>query len=392
MHDESSVRADRVTTSAGGPLEGIGPAARWCMVAGVVPDSPPPPVRAFADEADRIVTEGLSAVAVHALGTLPAYRDDPHVGMFRSVALTTQMKAMAADIGAVPPLVELGRRGLDAVVVKGPAMGRLHPHGWPRAYGDIDLVVTPGDFAAAVRCAEDLGFVQSPRAVPQWPWFNSVCREGINLHSPTGGNLDVHHHIPPWSIGRTLRVEGILERGEPADLCGAPVRFAVPEDLLMISALHILNDLWKGKAGLASWRDVLILMTQLGPERARSAFVGARLRWLHDLVVEEFARSVPESGVVANGVITHPHGAAALRLSALGWSGDTVASRLRISWATRLPVANGLAFLAGSLVPSPGYIKERHGSYIDYWRRGLAETVATTQGSDYRMTTLDDSE
>jgi hypothetical protein len=376
---------------AAGPLDGIGPAARGCMVAVVAPDSPPPPLRAFADEADLIVAEGLAAVAVHALRKLPEYRDDPHVGMFRSVALTTQMKAMAADVGAVATMVELARRGLNAVVVKGPAMSRLHPDGWPRTYGDIDLVVTPGQFAATVECAEDLGFIQSTRAVPQWPWFNSLCREGINLHSSTGGNLDVHHHIPPWSIGRAVKVEGILQRGEPAELCGTPVRFAVPEDLLLVSALHILNDLWKGKAGLASWRDVLILMTRLGPEQARSAFAGARLAWLHDLVIDEFARSVPESAVMRSRVIARPHGRTALRLSALGWSGDSVASRLRMSWATRLPVANGMAFLAGSLIPSPSYIKDRHGSYVDYWRRGLAETVATTKGSDYRMTSLDDN-
>ena len=166
----------------------------------------------------------------------------------------------------------------------------------------------------------------------------------------------------------------------------------MPEDLLIISALHILNGRWKRKVGLASWRDAPIRMTRLGPERARSTFAGARLTWLHDLVVEEFALSVPESGVVASGVITRPHSVAALRLSSLGWSGDTVASRLRISWATRLPVANGLAFLAGSLVPSPGYIKDRHRSYVAYWRRGLAETVPTTQDSNYRITTLDDSE
>ena len=79
-----------------------------------------------------------------------------------------------------------------------------------------------------------------------------------------------------------------------------------------------------------------------------------------------------------------------LRLAALGWSNDSSATRHRLAWATRLPPLNALAFLAGTAVPSAGYIHERHGSYLNYWKQGLRETVSTVRGSDYRMTTVDD--
>jgi len=384
-------RDDRVTNRHAGPLDGLGPAARWCLTAGIVAGTEPCPSPGdVASEADRIVAEGLSAVALHAFGHLPDHRDQAYCATFRSVALTTQMRGMAADAAAAPALAALERAGVPAVVVKGPATARLHPPGWPRSYGDVDLVVDPGDFTRALACAEGLGFATSTRAVPPWGWFDRRCREGVNLHSAAGGNLDVHHHVPPWSLGRSVRAADIILRSEPAELCGTPVRFAAAGDLLLVSALHVLNDLWKGKAGLASWRDVLVLLHRLGPEGSQAAFAGARLGWLHDLMAVELARAVPEAGIEHPRVVAAPPPAARFRMAALGWSGQTAWTRLRLAWVSRLPPANGVAFLAGTLVPSPAYIRGRHGSYGTYWRRGLTEAVATAHGADHRMTTVDD--
>ena len=382
-----------MTSLSKGPLSGLGPAARWCLVAGVVdPTEPAPTVEEVERETDVLFAEGLSAVVVHALGQIPAHRDRPYFGMFRSVTLTTQMKAMAAETAAAPALSALAATGVRTAVVKGPAMAALHPSGWPRTYGDIDLIVTPDDFPRTIRCIEDLGFTTSERAIPQWEWFDLRCREGVNLHSAGGGNLDVHHHVPPWSLGSGVRAEDVLRRSDPAELCGTPVRFASAGDLLLISALHVLNDLWKGKMGLASWRDVLVLLHRLGADRARAVFAEAGLAWLHDLMVVEFARSVPEAGIARPATLERPSPVQRFRLASLGWSGDSMATRQRLAWVSRLPVANGILFLAGTLVPSPTYIRNRHGGYLDYWRRGLSETVSTAKGADYRMTTVDDYE
>jgi hypothetical protein len=362
-------------------------------VAGIVDaNGPAPSVEDVEHETDFLFAEGLSAIVVHALGEIPAHRGQPYFAMFRRSTLNTQMKAMAADTTAAPALEALAAAGVRTAVVKGPAMAALHPQGWPRTYSDIDLIVTPDDFPRAIRCVEDLGFATSERAIPQWEWFDLRCREGVNLHSAGGGNLDVHHHVPPWSFGSRIRAGDILRRSEPAELCGTPVQFASAGDLLLISALHVLNDLWKGKAGLASWRDVLVLLHRLGADQARAVFAEAGIAWLHDLMVAELARSVPEAGIAPPSTLEQPSRAERVRLAALGWSGHSMATRQRLAWVSRLPVANGMLFLAGTLVPSPAYVRDRHGSYLDYWRRGLSESVSTAKGSDYRMTTVDDYE
>ncbi len=373
-----------------GPLDGLGPAARWCLAAGVAhPSTPFPTAEQLEDEAGIILREGLAPVAVHALDERP---DPASVrGGFRRTAFEAEMRSMAADVAGVKVLAELAAAGIPVAVVKGPAVARHHPKGWPRPYADIDLVVSRGQFGAAIACSERLGFAYSERAVPQWRWFDTVCREGINLHADAGGNIDIHHHVPPWVFGIRLPAEEVIGRAEPGAICGVPVPFASPEDLLVVAALHALNDLWKGKLGLSSWRDVLVLTTELGEERARGAFARAGLAWLYDLMAGELDRAVPEAGIGAGAASATVPLRARIRLDAIGWSGSTAATRHRLSWATRLPLPRAAAFLAGSALPSPSYVKARHGTYRRYWSRSVRETVSTARGSDFRMTTVDDA-
>lgn len=254
---------------------------------------------------------------------------------------------------------------------------------------DLDVVVTRDRFLDAIASAQRLRFSYSDRAVPQWRWFDLVCREGVNLHDQAGGNVDFHHHVPPWALGSGLTVEGIIERSQPAELCGRMVRFADPQDLVVVSALHILNDLWKGKMGLTSWRDVMIITRRLGETGTRDAFARADIDWMFDMLAHELAAAFPAAGFANSPGANVPWGPK-LRLATSGWANHSKASRHRLSWATRLPALNGIAFLAGTAVPSPGYVRTRHGGYLNYWRQGWRETVSTAHGSDFRMTTIDD--
>jgi hypothetical protein len=83
---------------------------------------------------------------------------------------------------------------------------------------------------------------------------------------------------------------------------------------------------------------------------------------------------------------------ARFRLASSGWANDSLPTRHRIAWATRLPPANAIAFVAGSAVPSPAYVRDHDGSYRCYWRRAARETVATARGSDLRMTSAFDAD
>lgn len=352
-------------------------------------DDPAPSPEEFLADADLIVHEGLASVAVRALTGRDEHLGTPYLRLFREVAMKAEMRAMAVDVSGAKVVMALAESGVPAAIVKGPAMARLYPQHWPRPYADLDLVVTKDRFLDAIACAQGLGFSYSERAVPQWRWFDLVCREGINLHSAVGGNVDFHHHVPPWTLGTGLSTEGVIQRSSVAQLSGVTVLFADAEDLLVFSALHILNDLWKGKLGLTSWRDVMVIVRNIGEPRARAAFDRAGIPWLFEMLSEELTQLFPTARPETVNPRVVPLGPR-LRLATLGWSNQSKSSRHRLAWVSRLPVLNGLAFLAGTAVPSRDYINDRHGSYLNYWRRGWQETLSTAHGSDFRMTTVDD--
>lgn len=364
----------------------LGPAARWCLTAGIIdPEPPVPSVEAFRAERDLILREGLAPVALRAFGE---ERNDSAGVAFRDATFRGHLRVMSVDVAGAAYLTTLAQAGIPYVLIKGPAIARLHPAGWPRLYSDIDIVVPKRNFLQAVNYSHADGFEYSERSIPQWRWFDLVCREGINLHSATGGNIDIHHHIPPWALGTTIEPEDVINRSTSSDLSGIPVRMAAPEDLLLISTMHVLNDLWKGKLGLASWRDVVVLMTLLGRARSMMAFERVDLGWLFEIATRRLSVIVPEAGIGASSSMPRPSIVTRLRLSALGWEGNSALSRHRLAWAMRLPIPNALAFLAGTAIPSPQYVRERHGSLRRYWGEGWRETLSTAHGADYRMTTI----
>ena len=375
-----------MVTSAAGPLRNLGAAAWWCLTAGMVePNISAPHVEAFEEECELILREGLAPVALRAFGSGRAWKKYPVATLFHQVTVTSQLRSMAVDIKGAALLSRFDEVGLPAAVIKGPAVARLHPSGWPRTYSDIDLVVSKQSFSRAVACSITEGFAYSERTAPPWHWFYRFCREGLNLHSDSGGNIDIHHHIPPWVLGARLTTQDVIERSAPSSFSGVPVRFASTEDLLIVSMLHVLNDLWKGKLGLASWRDVIVVARVLGPSGSAKAVEDAGLEWLFDLVTEALHLALPEIGSFGFPKRAHLRTRTRWRLAALGWGHDSNVSRHRLSWATRLPVPNALAYLAGTAFPAPKYVRTHHGSLRNYWKSGWEETVSTVHGDDYRM-------
>jgi Uncharacterised nucleotidyltransferase len=69
-------------------------------------------------------------------------------------------RTLALDLATGEVIRAFDAAGLDCMVLKGPAMARRLYADAPggRNYGDIDLLVAPGDFDAAGRVLASLGF------------------------------------------------------------------------------------------------------------------------------------------------------------------------------------------------------------------------------------------
>lgn len=366
-----------------GPLHGLGPAARACLIAGLTPDAPDvPDPTSFERESELLVQEGLAPIALTLAGTDGALDADTF-SLFRQVTLESQIRSMAAGHAARGALLRFDQAGIPVVVIKGPAVERFHPAEWPRSFSDIDLLVAPEHFHAVVQECVQAGFVDAVSR-PPWPWFDLRCKEGVNIRGPEGGNLDIHHHVPPWVFGAKLDMDQVLATATWADVGGAPVRFVDAPNSLIIASLHVLNDLWKGRIGLSSWRDILALLRVVGMDRAEELFDSLGIGWLLALVAGELAVSVPESHIA---VPRHHHRiplTARARIAVLGWNNDSRVSSLRASWIARLPAPQAAAFLGGCAVPQRTFVIEGYGSYRAYWRSLFAEAFSTMNGADYR--------
>lgn len=370
-------------TGDSGPLHGLGPAARACLIAGLTAEPPEVPEPAsFERESTTIIQEGLAPVALKLAGA-DGGLDPETFARFRQVTLESQIRAMAAGHAAGDALRRFDEAGIPVVVIKGPAIERFHPAGWPRTYSDIDLLVAPRDFHAVVEVCVQAGFVDAVSR-PPWPWFDLRCKEGVNIRGPVGGNLDIHHHVPPWVFGANLSIDQVLTTATWSSVGGAPVRLVSASNSLVIASLHVLNDLWKGRIGLSSWRDILALLRHLGPAGAEEAFDAVGIGWLLGLVAGELASSVPEAEIV---VPRHHHRvpvSARMRIAVLGWNNDSSISSLRASWIARLPAPQVVAFLAGCAVPQRTFVQESYGTYRAYWHSLVDEARSTMKGADYR--------
>jgi hypothetical protein len=365
------------------PLTDLGPVAIACLQAGL-PTSRRATIQpdALAMEWRDVVSEGLAAVALRVLDECGLDENSPVRKRLASVAMLQEMRSLSAD-ALLEHLCDLfGEASLPFVVIKGPAVARFHPQGWPRPYSDIDILVEPRHFREAMKLLLDSHFAYPASSLPPWQWFDIYCREGLNLHG--SGNVDLHHHLAPWIFGAGLETRDIVARADHLHVGRRSVMMASREHAAVIATLHILNDLWKDQRGLASWRDLLVLLRQSEEDSLRSTFDDCKLDWLLDLALSALGRHLPD--LLSNGDRDTPRIPLRFswRLKGLGWDRSTFVSRHRLAWGIRLPLPHAVAFTVGSVVPSPRYIHARHGSYHEYWGRAWKETLSTVAGGDHR--------
>src|SRR5437763_10353307 len=83
--------------------------------------------------------------------------DDPPIS--RSVEFSTALANLAMDAGTVEVLKALNAAGIEAILLRGPALDRLlYSQRGERSYTDADLLVAPDDYAKAEEILAGLGF------------------------------------------------------------------------------------------------------------------------------------------------------------------------------------------------------------------------------------------
>ena len=338
-----------------------------------------------------VVDEGLAGLALGVIG--PELAAGEVGAALRQAATDRALESMLIDGCTAPVLAELQTRGLPFVVMKGPAAARFYPSVSDRPYTDIDIIVPVALFTQVRKLLDDLGMRANPDVSQPWPHFDRWCREGVNLARDDGAALDLHHHIPPWRWGHRLSFERIRAQADVIDIAGVDAPVVGVAHHLAISVLHLLSDSWHRRMAMLTLADI-VNAAQLGP----TTHIAEELRWLRvDWLVADVLDTFP-AGVVPAELRSQLRSTGPLieRSILQRVLPPSMSSRHPLAFALRLPARNMAAFVAGSAVPSPAYMRRRYGSssaYPRWWRQatrwGLDAAAGRDVGSPHAAHRLD---
>jgi len=154
-----------------------------------------------------------------------------------------EMASLAAALRAealltVPRLVALAveplrAAGLDAVVLKGPAVAARYPAEGLRPMDDLDLLVPPLLYRPALACLQDAGWQVVRRQ--GWERYDTVLRHRALPTMP----LELHEGLQGFhERATTIDAEALWRRRRPAVLCGQQTWVPAAEDELLMLAAH----------------------------------------------------------------------------------------------------------------------------------------------------------
>ena len=327
----------------------------------------------WGEEVPLIISQRLASIACRLVEDLKLDVPDEYLEQLQEASFDWMSATLVTSARAAEDVAALGDQGIPCVVTKGPGIAKCAYRLAERPYTDIDVFVPMNRFEAVLRILELRGYVEEDRNVLPRPGLELHCREAVNLIHPSGGAIDVHHHIPPWYWGRKITFSQVHRNAQPLTLQGSEILCASPVDNLLISALHIVSDKGRPGATLMAWRDVLTMESVCGVEeivaRARGAGLCGWLSWvvnaLPDCVVSaELHDELFPEDLTIPGVY---------RLSCLMPPG--IGSRHVIGQAFRLPIANAALYLASMAWPSNEFLQRKNGNRngrSKWWRGGFA--------------------
>ncbi len=256
----------------------------------------------------------------------------------------------------------LDATGVETILLKGPSVARwLYGDDQRRTYVDTDLLVAPGDFAAAERVLAGLGFdrvmsdVDVGEAIHSHTWSRRRDRAMIDLHRTLSGAAA----DPRAAWGRIAARASVLTIGSVD--CRAP-----DADVLAVHvAIHAAQHGAGHEQPLEDLRRALAKLSLEEWERA-----------------SEVAATLQATAAFATGLRLDPRGKEVARRLRLP---TTVPVELRLQAAGTPPTARGMARLARTpgLAPKLALLARKAfptPAFVRYWspiaRRGPLGLVA----------------
>lgn len=161
---------------------------------------------------------GLLAAAAHDgdLPTTPEQRDEALADHANAMRLCLELEADLLHVAGV-----FDRCNVDYRVLKGPSFAHLdYPDPALRAFADIDLLVRPEHFDAAVGVLTEAGFKRKFREVRVG--FDHRFGKGACLTGTNGHEVDLHRTFVMGPFGLTLDLDDVWASSDRFEMAGRP--------------------------------------------------------------------------------------------------------------------------------------------------------------------------
>jgi len=153
----------------------------------------------------------------------------------------------------------LGARGIDHLLLKGPHLGVIvYDEVWERDYGDLDVLVRPGQFQDALLALFDNGF--SLKAGTAGREATIACSYNRGLVSPLGWLVELHRAFCAYDL-YPVDYEALFSRAVPFRFGQVAALGLAPEDLLLHLVIHAAKSQFRTLEP-KHVRDVTLLVTR----------------------------------------------------------------------------------------------------------------------------------
>lgn len=317
---------------------------------------------------DLATTQRLTGMLARTVlsGVLPATEEQ--ADQLRGVETTILCNALALEAILVRVANQLDAEKIPFRVLKGPAVARLdYPDPALRDFCDIDLLIRPEDLD---RTVELLTYHGCSRHFPEpRPGFDRRFTKSVPVHTPDGGNIDLHRTLAPGPYGLRIDLDALWERPTTPFVLGGRLFEALgPDDRFLHACYHAaLGDV---PARLVPQRDVAQMLLFGSVDGARVRRLAAA--WRGEAVVAHAVAGAWSMLQIADVVALsawadrfRPAGSDRRELAEATSPAKSYGAQALASVRAIPGSRNRVAYVSALAFPRRSYLDGRHDGFVD---------------------------
>lgn len=159
-------------------------------------------------------------------------------GVDIGVSTRAQLETARADLHAIRGTQVLAGRGIDSILLRGPAVAERLYSPSERVYRDADLLVSHGQLEAARAALLEAGYRDRAERLG---WVERLDEHALTLVSEIGGSIDLHWTLHGISAAPSAVWPTLAAHARDHRLGGSTVSALDDEALALVIALHAIQ-------------------------------------------------------------------------------------------------------------------------------------------------------